>query len=73
MTNVINENLAEARRGGVPGTYTLVRSFVGIRLQGGYSGLEGGLVDERPLWPIVYYCLRCGDIGAALHCLKKAS
>lgn len=73
MTNVINDNLMLAQRGGIPGTYPLVRSFVGIRLQGEYLGLEDGTIDERPLWPMVYYCLRTGDIAAALHCLKKAT
>ncbi|KAK5646486.1 hypothetical protein RI129_004950 [Pyrocoelia pectoralis] len=73
MTNVINENLVDARRGGVPGTYSLVRSFVGIRLQGEYAGLEGGMVDDRPVWPVVYYCIRSGDLSAALYCLNKAA
>lgn len=73
MTNVINENLAEARRGGIPGTYSLARSYVGVRLQGEYTGLQGGMIDDRPLWPLVYYCLRSGDLTAAIHCLKRAS
>lgn len=72
MGNVINENLTQAHRGGVPGTYPLVRSYVGIRFQGEYFGLLDGLMDERPLWPMVYYCLRSGDLTAALHCIKKA-
>ncbi|KAF5308812.1 hypothetical protein FQR65_LT06045 [Abscondita terminalis] len=72
MSNIINQNLVEAKRGGVPGTYSLVRSYVGIRLKGDYLGLQGGMVDDRPIWPVVYYCLRCGDISAALYCLKKA-
>lgn len=72
MSSVINENLHQAQRGGVPGTYPLVRSFVGIRLQGGYLGLQDGAIDDRPLWPMVYYCLRSGDLTAALHCIKKA-
>ncbi|KAF5296103.1 hypothetical protein FQA39_LY02737 [Lamprigera yunnana] len=73
MTTVINENFAEAKRGGVPGTYSLVKSYVGIRLQGEYLGLEGGMVDDKPVWPVVYYSLRSGDISAALYCLRKAS
>lgn len=72
MSNIINENLLRAQRGGIPGTYPLVRSFVGIRLQGDYLGLQDGYIDERPLWPMVYYCLRSGDLSAALHCLKKS-
>lgn len=73
MTNVISENLVAAQRGGVPGTYPLVRSFVGIRLQGEYLGLEDGMIENRPLWPMVYYCLRSGDISAALYCLRKST
>lgn len=73
MTNVINEDLTNARRGGVPGTYSLVRSFVSVRLQGEYAGLEGGMVDDRPVWPIIYFCIRSGDLSAALYCLKKAA
>ncbi|CAH1117139.1 unnamed protein product [Phaedon cochleariae] len=72
MNNIINENLAQAIRGGIPGTYHLVRSFVGLRLQGEYMGLQNGLIDDRPLWPMVYYCLRSGDLGAAVFCLKKS-
>ncbi|XP_050302655.1 nuclear pore complex protein Nup93-like [Anthonomus grandis grandis] len=73
MNNIVNENLVQAGRGGIPGTYPLVRSFVGLRLQGEYMGLRDGLVDDRPLWPMVYYCIRCGDVSAAVYCLKKSS
>ncbi|CAG9768838.1 unnamed protein product [Ceutorhynchus assimilis] len=72
MNNIVNENLAQANRGGVPGTYPLVRSFLGLRFSGEYSGLNDGLIDERPLWPMVYYCLRSGDFAAAIYCLKKS-
>lgn len=72
MNNIVNENLVQAGRGGVPGTYPLVRSFVGLRLQGEYLGLRDGLVDDRPLWPMVYYCLRSGDLSAAIYCVKKS-
>lgn len=53
MNNIVNENLAQASRGGIPGTYPLVRSFVGLRFQGEYLGLRDGVIDERPLWPMV--------------------
>lgn len=72
MTNIINENLSQALRGGIPGTYSLVRSFVGLRLQGEYLGLQDGTIDDRPLWPMVYYCLRSGDLSAAIYCLRKS-
>lgn len=72
MSKIINENLTQALRGGVPGTYTLVRSFVGLRLQGEYLGLQDGTIDDRPLWPMVYYCIRSGDLSAAIYCLRKS-
>ncbi|XP_013134005.1 PREDICTED: nuclear pore complex protein Nup93-like [Papilio polytes] len=73
MSDVVRANPAAAMRGGEPGTYPLVRGFVGLRLQGqGSQGLADGVVDDRPLWPMIYYCLRSGDANAALHCLRKA-
>ncbi|KAG7311275.1 hypothetical protein JYU34_002306 [Plutella xylostella] len=73
MGDVVRANPAAAMRGGEPGTYPLVRGFVGLRLQGqNVQGLTDGVIDERPLWPMVYYCLRSGDANAALHCLRKA-
>nr|CAD7575439.1 unnamed protein product [Timema californicum] len=73
MNNVVTGNLKEAQRGGIPGTYPLVRSFVNIRVPQGLAGLEDGMVDDQPVWALIYYCLRCGDIKAALHCIHRAS
>lgn len=53
MNSIITENLTQAGRGGIPGTYPLVKSFVGLRLQGEYLGLKDGMIDDRPLWPMV--------------------
>lgn len=73
MCDVVRANPAAAMRGGEPGTYPLVRGFVGLRLQmQNLQGLADGIIGDRPLWPMVYYCLRSGDPSAALHCLKKA-
>uniref|UniRef100_S4PXX0 Nuclear pore protein n=1 Tax=Pararge aegeria TaxID=116150 RepID=S4PXX0_9NEOP len=73
MSDVVRANPAAALRGGEPGTFPLVRGFVGLRLQGlNIQGLTDGVVDDRPLWPMVYYCLRSGDSNAALYCLRKA-
>ncbi|XP_012265471.2 nuclear pore complex protein Nup93-like [Athalia rosae] len=71
MNSVISENLAQAMRGGIPGTLPLVKSFVRVKIQSPL-GLEGIQVDGRPLWPLVYYCMRAGDFNAALQCLKQA-
>ncbi|CAB0044628.1 unnamed protein product [Trichogramma brassicae] len=54
MNAIVNENLAQAKRGGIPGTLPLVKSFV-----------------DRPLWPLVYYCIRAGDLKAALQCINQ--
>lgn len=70
MNSVISENLAQAKRGGIPGTLPLVQSFVGIKIQN-LSDLEEAFVDEKPLWPLVYYCMRCGDLKAALYCINR--
>lgn len=71
MNSVISENLAQAMRGGIPGTLPLVKSFVRVKIQS-MLGLEGAQIDGRPLWPLVYYCMRAGDFNAALQCLKHA-
>ncbi|KAK0095819.1 hypothetical protein PV326_007293 [Microctonus aethiopoides] len=70
MNSLVNENLAQAKRGGIPGTVPLVKSFVGIKVQN-LPDLEDVVVDDRPLWPLVYYCMRAGDFKGALHCLNQ--
>ncbi|XP_066595874.1 nuclear pore complex protein Nup93-like [Prorops nasuta] len=70
MTSVINDNLAQARRGGIPGTLPLVLSFVRVKVQN-ISDYDDR-VEGRPLWPVVYYCMRSGDYIAALEALKKS-
>lgn len=71
MNSLVNENLAQAKRGGIPGTVPLVKSFVSIKAQNLHD-LEDVLVDDRPLWPLVYYCMRAGDFRAALTCLHQS-
>lgn len=73
MNNIVDENRSQAERGGIPGTLPLVRAFVGLRFFGEYTGLEDGLIDGRPFWPTVYYCLRSGDLNAAYQCLQKSN
>ncbi|KAI4502766.1 hypothetical protein M0802_001810 [Mischocyttarus mexicanus] len=71
MNSVINENMVQAKRGGIPGTIPLVKSFIGIKIQN-LRDLED-VVDGKPLWPLVYFCMRCGDFKAALQCLSQCS
>ncbi|XP_043287801.1 nuclear pore complex protein Nup93-like [Venturia canescens] len=70
MNSFISENLEQARRGGIPGTLPLVKSFVGVRVQN-YRDLEDAAIEDKPLWPLVYYCMRTGDLKAALQCLDQ--
>lgn len=72
MNSVISDNLAQAKRGGIPGTLPLVKSFVRVKVQN-LRDLEDAMVDDKPLWPLVYYCMRCGDFKAALQCLNRCS
>ncbi|TGZ51832.1 Nuclear pore protein [Temnothorax longispinosus] len=72
MNSIINENLMQAKRGGVPGTIPLVKSFVGVKVQN-LRDLEDAMVEHKPLWPLVYYCMRAGDYKAALQCLNQCS
>lgn len=68
---MVESNLMQARRGAVPGTYPLVTSY--LRLNSVFEPLykESELVDGLPVWALVYNCIRCGDLAAALHCVKK--
>ena len=31
---------------------------------------QDGDIDGTPLWPLIYYCLRCGDPRAAIQAVK---
>ena len=70
--NVVYSNLSSAQLGGVPGTFHLVRSFLNIKMPSGGAGLDDGLVEGVPVWPMIYYCLRSGDVSAALQAATAA-
>uniref|UniRef100_A0A7G3AGN5 Nuclear pore protein n=1 Tax=Lutzomyia longipalpis TaxID=7200 RepID=A0A7G3AGN5_LUTLO len=74
MSTVVSEHLREAQLGGVPNTFNLVSAFVRLKFGDvdnlNYIGLQDGRIDGKPIWPMVFYCLRCGDIQAALKCLE---
>ncbi|XP_052858066.1 nuclear pore complex protein Nup93-1 [Drosophila gunungcola] len=73
MNKVIEQNLVLARRGGIPNVYNLVGSYVGVTFRNPQSlyGLHD-VNNGRPLWPLVYYSLRSGDLGAAVLYLKES-
>ncbi|KAH8289868.1 hypothetical protein KR054_012408 [Drosophila jambulina] len=73
--NAVNENnLVLARRGGIPNIYNMVSSYVAVQFQQSHSlvGLLNVDKNNRPLWPHVYYSLRCGDRGAAVQFLRES-
>uniref|UniRef100_A0A8I5ZZ34 Nuclear pore complex protein Nup93 n=1 Tax=Rattus norvegicus TaxID=10116 RepID=A0A8I5ZZ34_RAT len=65
-------NLHQAQLGGVPGTYQLVRSFLNIKLPAPSPGLQDGEVEGHPVWALIYYCMRCGDLLAASQVVSRA-
>ncbi|KOC66137.1 Nuclear pore complex protein Nup93 [Habropoda laboriosa] len=72
MTSVISENLAQAKRGGIPGTVPLVKSFVFVKVKN-LRELDDVMVEGEPLWLLIYYCMRVGDYKAALQCLNQCN
>lgn len=68
IERIVYSNLQQAQLGGVPGVFFLVKSFLKIRpLVAIADQLEDGDVEGVPLWPFVYYCIRCGDLSAAMQ------
>ncbi|KAG9475142.1 hypothetical protein GDO78_003548 [Eleutherodactylus coqui] len=70
LTSVYS-NLQQAQLGGIPGTYPMVRSFLNIRLPAPIPGLQDGELEGYPVWALIYYCLRCGDILAAQQVVNR--
>ncbi|KAK2560702.1 Nuclear pore complex protein Nup93 [Acropora cervicornis] len=70
VQDTVYDNLHEAKLGGVPGTFNLVKSYLKIKLPPVVQGLDDGDVDGAPLWALIYFCLRCGDPRAALEAVK---
>ncbi|XP_065827806.1 nuclear pore complex protein Nup93-like [Oscarella lobularis] len=75
MMEMVSRNLLRAELGGKPGTFQLVKSYLKLKyppdLQ---TGFEDGRVDGDdgpPVWPAIYYCMRCGDLDAAVQIAIK--
>ncbi|XP_067934981.1 nuclear pore complex protein Nup93-like [Watersipora subatra] len=73
IKQTINKNLQAAMLGGIPGTIQLVKSYLNVALSPQNPGLEDGLVAEQPVWPMIYFCLRCGDSNAAVILAEEAA
>ena len=59
IKETVYRSLSQAQLGGVPGTKQLVKSYLNLVPQ-----LVG--LDPGSPWPMVFYCMRCGDLQDAL-------
>ncbi|XP_034472246.1 nuclear pore complex protein Nup93-1-like [Drosophila innubila] len=68
MTKVIQQSRNVSKCGGIPNIYSKVKSFVSIKFQQTQSLSDlSDIVLGCPLWPLVFYSLRCGDPEAAVQ------
>ena len=67
IQETVNANLREAQRGGIPGTEQLVSSFLNVRK------VNLRTYEDGEIWAMLYYCLRCGQIKAAVEIARKNS
>lgn len=65
-------HLQQAALGGVPGMRQLIASFLNVKLPSDVVGLEDGNVDGHPVWAMIYYCLRTGDLVSAISVANSA-
>lgn len=64
IKETVYHSLSQAQLGGVPGTRQLVKSYLNLVPQ-----LVG--LDPGSPWPMVFYCMRCGDLQDALDIVKR--
>ncbi|KAI1701790.1 nup93/Nic96 domain-containing protein [Ditylenchus destructor] len=68
---VVENNLTIAKRGGIPGTLSLVDAYLNVK-KFSHTGMEdGGLSGSHPTWMVLFYCLRLGDLKTAADVAKK--
>ncbi|KAG8175420.1 hypothetical protein JTE90_021117 [Oedothorax gibbosus] len=71
IQGIVFGNLLQAQLGPRPGAYYVVRSFLKMKMLHQPTGLEDGFVDGNPVWAVIYYCLRCGKLDAAVAAAKN--
>ncbi|XP_059162487.1 nuclear pore complex protein Nup93-like [Physella acuta] len=72
LETTICSNLRKAQLGGIPGTYNLVLSYLNVKPPITARSSEDGELDKQPVWALLFYCLRCGDLRAAKHVVERA-
>ncbi|KAI6241440.1 Nuclear pore protein [Aphelenchoides fujianensis] len=70
METVVKNNLEAAKRGGVPGTLSLVEAYLNIRRNDQFQYQDGNY-GKHPVWPVLFYCLRIGDFNTAATVAKS--
>lgn len=71
MKTDIAANPIDAARGGIPGTVGDVHAWLSVAFARGIpEGLE--LYKGVPLWGMIWYCMRVGDLEAALEVANDA-
>jgi nuclear pore complex protein Nup93 len=76
IQNIISNNLEKARIGGNPSRIQFVKGYLNILFD--YPNkpfpeeLEKGS-DGYPLWALIYYLIRCGDLNSALTVATNVS
>ncbi|VDK36595.1 unnamed protein product [Taenia asiatica] len=83
LQTVVSSNPRQAQLGGCPGVKALVRAFLNVKspsLQPSgdndfdcFGDFEDGVVDGKPVWPMIYYCLRCGALQDAASVASDAA
>ncbi|KAL3072410.1 hypothetical protein niasHT_034094 [Heterodera trifolii] len=67
----IEANLEKARRGGIPGTLSRILAYLNVKMPS-RDPFEDGLFERYPIWTILFYCLRVGDMAEAGRIAKEA-
>lgn len=64
METVVENNLSSARRGGVPGTMSLIEAYLNVTLTHHYSPQDSQF-GKHPAWAVLFNFIRVGDLSAA--------
>jgi nuclear pore complex protein Nup93 len=69
MEAVIQSNLQQAQRGGIPGTMSLVEAYLNVRKNVRFHYQDGNY-GKHPIWLVMFHCLRIGDYATAATVAK---
>lgn len=73
IKELVFSSLSQAKLGGIPSTLNLVHSYLTLKQANSFPDFEDGTVSEQPLWALVFYCMRCGDLKDALKVITEAN